>query len=120
MMMNDIVIIPNSKVHFNEIINYTKRDMRFMTVDFQIALKYLANIEQLEKELILSLKSFSEYIEPKSYNLKVVELKMDYLELKFQYQLKLVDMDLQRKIRKKTIREVFNFISSKKEYPAAN
>jgi small-conductance mechanosensitive channel len=117
---DDIVIIPNSKVHFNEIINYTKRDIRFMTVDFQIALKYLANIEQLEKELILSLKSFSEYIEPKSYNLKVVELKMDYLELKFQYQLKLVDMDLQRKIRKKTIREVFNFISSKKEYPAAN
>jgi len=44
----------------------------------------------------------------------VVEMKMDYLEVKFQYTLILVDMDLQRKIRKKTIREVFNFISSKK------
>jgi len=38
---------------------------------------------------------------------------MDYLEVKFQYTLISVDMDLQRKIRKKTIREVFNFISSK-------
>lgn len=111
---DDVVIIPNSKVYYNEIINYTKRDVRLMTVDFQIALKDIDNIEQLEKEIILSLESFSEYIEPKSYNLKVVEMKMDYLEVKFQYTLILVDMDLQRKIRKKTIREVFNFISSKK------
>lgn len=111
---DDVVIIPNSKVYYNEIINYTKRDVRLMTVDFQIAHKYIDNIEQLEKEIILSLESFSEYIEPTSYNLKVVEMKMDHLDLKFQYTLILVDMDLQRKIRKKTIREVFNFISSKK------
>ncbi|GGH01270.1 hypothetical protein GCM10011416_19960 [Polaribacter pacificus] len=114
---DDIVIVPNSKVHNNEIINYTKKDARFMTVDFQIALKYIDNIEQLEKEIISSLESFSQYIEPKTYNLKVVEMKVDYLDLKFQYTLKLVDMDMQRKIRKKTIREVFNFISSKKELP---
>jgi MscS family membrane protein len=50
----------------------------------------------------------------------VVEMKVDYLDLKFQYTLKLVDMDMQRKIRKKMIREVFNFISSKKELPIAN
>tara|TARA_R110002050_G_scaffold45759_3_gene108078 strand:+ start:293 stop:1183 length:891 start_codon:yes stop_codon:yes gene_type:complete len=112
---DDIVIIPNTKVHYNEIINYTKRDARFMTVDFQIALKYIDTLEQLEKEIISSLKSFSQYIEPRTYNLKVVEMKVDYLDLKFQYTLKLVDMDMQRKIRKKTIREVFNFISSKKE-----
>jgi small-conductance mechanosensitive channel len=110
---DDTVIIPNSKVHYNEIINYTKRDARLMTVDFQIALKYISNIEELEKEIILSLEGFSDYIEPQSYNLRVVEMKMDYLEVKFQYTLISVDMDLQRKIRKKTIREVFNFISSK-------
>jgi small-conductance mechanosensitive channel len=110
---DDTVNIPNSKVHYNEIINYTKRDARLMTVDFQIALKYISNIEELEKEIILSLEGFSDYIEPQSYNLRVVEMKMDYLEVKFQYTLISVDMDLQRKIRKKTIREVFNFISSK-------
>ena len=116
---DDVVIIPNTKVHYNEIINYTKRDARLMTIDFQIALKYINNIEQLEKEIIASLVGFSEYIEPKSYNLKVVEMKMDYMELKFQYTLILADMEMQRKIRKKTIREVFNFISSKKEFPSA-
>ena len=41
-------------------------------------------------------------------------MKMEYLELKFQYTLKQIDMDLHRKIRKRTMREIFNFISSKK------
>lgn len=112
---DDIVIIPNSKVHYNEIINYTKRDVRLMSVDFQIALKYIESIADLEKEIILSLQGFSQYIEPKSYNLKVVDMKMDHMDLKFQYKLKQVDMEMQRRIRKQTMREVFNFISSKKE-----
>jgi len=114
----DVVIIPNTKVHYNEIINYTKKDVRLMTVDFQIALKHIDSIEQLEQGIITSLESFSEYIEPKSYNLKVVEMKTDSLDVKFQYKLNLIDMELQRNIRKKTIREVFNFISSKQDHSA--
>lgn len=112
---DDIVIIPNSKVYYNEIINYTKKDPRLMSIDFQIGLKYINSIEQFEKEIISSLESFSEYIEERSYNLKVVEMKMEYLDVKFQYTIKLVDMELQRKIRKKTMREVFNFISKKRD-----
>lgn len=111
----DTVIIPNSKVHYNEIINYTKKDVRLMTVDFQIALKHIRSIEKLEQEIISSLESFSEYIEPDSYNLKVVEMKMNYLDVKFQYKLNVSDMELQTNIRRKTIREVFSFISSKQE-----
>lgn len=114
---DDSVIIPNSRVHFNDIINYTRRDARLMTVDFELSLEYLDSIEQLEKELISSLGGFDGYIEPKSYQLKVIELKKDYLELKFQYTLKQVDRDLQRKIRKKTMREVFSFIASRKGIP---
>lgn len=112
---DDIIIIPNSKVYYNEIINYTKRDDLLMTIDFQISLKYINNIEQLEQEIIAAIVSFNDYIEPQSYSLKVVEMKMDHLDLKFQYKIKKVDIELQKKIRKKTIREVFNFISSKKE-----
>ena len=110
---DDIVVIPNTLVHYNEIINYTKRDVRFMNVDFQIALKFINSIEELEKDLIDSIKSFEEYIEPNSYNLKVVEVKMDYIDLKFQYTLTNNDMEIQRQIRRKTIREVFNFVSSR-------
>jgi small-conductance mechanosensitive channel len=110
---DDIVVIPNTRVHYNEIINYTKRDVRLMNVDFQVALKFINSVEDLEKDLINALKSFEEYIEPSSYNLKVVEVKMDYIDLKFQYTLTNNDREIQRQIRKKTIREVFNFVSSK-------
>jgi small-conductance mechanosensitive channel len=116
---DDIVIIPNIKVHSNEIINYTKRDARLMTIDFQIALKYIDSLDQLEKEIINSLDSFKVHIEEKSYTLKVVEMKMDYLDLKFQYTIKQSDLELVKKIRRKTIREVFNFISMKKVNQAA-
>lgn len=108
---DDLVIMPNFKVYFNEIINYTRRDARIMSIDFQVGLKNVRSIEELEKDLIRTLDSFSEYIMSKSYNLKVVEMKADYLEMKFQYKLKNIDPLLQREIRKKTMREVFNYIS---------
>ena len=108
---DDLVIMPNFKVYFNEIINYTRRDARIMSIDFQVGLKNVISVEELEKDLIRTLDSFSEYIMSKSYNLKVVEMKADYLEMKFQYKLKNIDPLLQREIRKKTMREVFNYIS---------
>lgn len=110
---DDIVIIPNGKVNSSEIINYTKRDIRLMSIDFQIDIKLISSIELLEKEIISALTSYSEYIEQNSYNLKIVEMKKDYLDLKFQYTLKHIDIDLLRQIRKKTVREIFNYVSSK-------
>ena len=110
---DDIVIIPNGKVNSSEIINYTKRDIRLMSIDFQIDIKLISSIELLEKEIISALTSYSEYIEQNSYNLKIVEMKKDYLDLKFQYTLNHIDTDLLRQIRKKTVREIFNYISSK-------
>lgn len=108
---DDLVIIPNFKVYLNEIINYTRRDARIMSIDFQIALKNVVSIEELEKDLIHTLEDFSEFIMSKSYNLKVVDMKADHLEMKFQYKLKNIDPVMQREIRKKTMRVVFNYIS---------
>ena len=113
---DDLVIIPNSKVYANEIINYTKRDIRLMSIDFQIDISLVDDIESLETELINSVSDFGEYLESDAYNIKIVEMKKDYLDLKFQYKLKKLDYDLQRKIRRKTVRQVFNHITSKKTF----
>jgi len=67
----------------------------------------------LEKELISALEAYAEFIEPNSYNLKIVEMRKDYIDLKFQYTLEILDRVLQRNIRKNTVRKVFNYISSK-------
>lgn len=109
------VLIPNTKIYLNEIINYTKRDIRLMSIDFQLNLNAVGHLEQLESDLIASLEDFAEFIEPQSFNLRIVELKKDYIDLKFQYTLKKFDRDLQQQIRKKTVRQVFNSITGRSE-----
>jgi small-conductance mechanosensitive channel len=109
----DVVIIPNSKIYMNEIINYTKRDIRLTSIDFQLDINVVANIQYLENELIKTLEEFQDSIESDSYNLKVIEMKKDYIDFKFQYTIKSLNNEMQRKIRKQTIRSIFNYISDK-------
>lgn len=111
---DDVVIIPNSKIYNCEITNYTKRDIRMMSIDFQLDIKHLEEgVDNLEQELTSSLGDFSEFIESNSYNLKIVEMKKDYLDLKFQYKLKRIDRELQKKIRRQTVRKIFDYVSTR-------
>lgn len=110
---DDVVIMPNSKIYTSEIINYTKRDIRLTSIDFQLSIDVISNIQQFEDELIKVLGEFEDYIESASYNLRVIDMKKDSIDFKFQYTIKSLDTEMQRKIRKQTIRAVFNYISDK-------
>lgn len=110
---DDSVLIPNTKVYNSEIINYTRRDIRLMSIDFELNINSVQTIELLEEELMRSLTDFMEFIEEGSFNLRIVEIKKDLVQLKFQYSLKKFDRDTQRLIRKKTVRQVFNHIAGK-------
>jgi MscS family membrane protein len=103
---DDSVLIPNSKIYNTEITNYTRRDVGLMGVDFELGTTNISTIERLESDLANSLRDLMEFIEPNSFNLRIVEMK-------FQYRLKRFDRELQRQIRKKTVRQVFNYIASK-------
>ncbi|HRO73037.1 MAG TPA: mechanosensitive ion channel protein MscS, partial [Saprospiraceae bacterium] len=98
------------KVYLSEIINYTKREIRKVSIDFELNLDNFTSMEQLEKTLVDSLKDYDSYIEKDSYNVKVVDVKHDYLFLKFQYTLKEINRDIERSIRKLTIRQIVNNI----------
>lgn len=110
---DDSILIPNSKVYNSEIINYTRRDIRLMSIDFELNTTNVGTVEQLEKDLSDSLNDYAEFIEPGSFNLRIVEMKKDYVELKFQYKFKRFDREMQRDIRKKTVRSVFNYVASR-------
>lgn len=110
---DDVLIIPNSKVYSSEVTNYTKRDIRILSIDFQIALSKINSIDELEQELIHSLDSFAEYIHEDSFLLKIVEVKKEHLDFKFQYRLKNLDRDMQRNIRRKTVRQVLSYVTQK-------
>ena len=108
---DDVVLIPHSTIYTNEIINYTRRDIRKASIGFQLAVDRVGNLEAFESELIESLKGFEQYIEPDSYKLSVITIAKDSIDLKFQYRIIKIDYSIQRRIRRKTIREVFNHIS---------
>ena len=117
---DDIVYIPNVKFYNTEVINYTKRELPRMSVDFQLDLQYVNNFEQLESELIQSLAEFHDQIEPESYNLKISNISKDSIDCKFQYTLKRVSRDLQRQIRKFTLKKIITYISHLKHQDHSN
>lgn len=110
---DDLVFIPNNKVFSAEIINYTKKQIQKVNIEFDIELNALESLEVLEKNLILCLREYHGSIVQNSFNLKVSKIQKDYISLKFQYVLHQVNMELEREIRKKTVRYVAGMVTRK-------
>lgn len=108
---DELVFIPNNTVFTSEIINYTKRGTRRVNIEFAINLAALTTIEALEHDLIHAISDFREYIEPDSYNLRITELTKDSVSCKFSYLIKQREREIERDIRKKTVRQVVDFVS---------
>ena len=73
-------------------------------------------MEQLEQQLIEALGPFNELIKPDSYYLRVAEVKKDSVALKFQYILQQPNKDLERQIRRKTIRRLVEIIGEREKF----
>ena len=112
---DDYVILPNSTVFSNEIINYTRREIRKTSIDFEIDIKYMKNVEELETVLIATLSEYHQLIKSDSYRLKIVEIKKDYVSMKFQYILDKPERELERDIRRATVRRVLQIIVESQE-----
>ncbi len=109
---DDVIFIPNTKFYASEVVNYTKREIRKVNIEFEVNINSFTTIEELETDLIRTLGDFKEHIVPNSFHLKIVDLRKDSLDLKFQYVVDRRDRDLEREIRKKTVRQVLNFVKN--------
>lgn len=112
---DDMIYIPNNIVMNSEVVNYTKREIKRTSIDFEIDLKHLKTVEELERSLIEVLSPFQELIKPDSYYLRVAEVKKEYVVMKFQYILKEPNKDLERQIRRRTIRRLVEIISEREK-----
>lgn len=113
---DDLIIISNEKAYFNEIVNYTKGNARKVNLNFILSSDFEGTVDDLEQNLIDEILEFSTEIEKDSYNLKVMDIQKDSISFKFQYELKKQDdRNLEKIIRKKTIRKVVNHIKSNKK-----
>jgi small-conductance mechanosensitive channel len=104
---DDMIYLPNNLVFSREIINYTRRELKKTSIEFEADPFYIRDIEALENELIKALLPFQHEIQTGTYALKTTSVKRDLLLLKFQYILKdPLNKETDKKIRKYLIREI--------------
>jgi len=108
---DDMIFIPNNLLLTSEVVNYTRRVVKRTSIEFDIYLKHLKTVEDLEKKLIEVLSPFQDLIKPESYYLRVAEVCKDHVSMKFQYILKEPNKDLERVIRRRATRRLVEIIS---------
>ena len=113
---DDVIYIPNNVVMTTEIVNFTKREVKRTSIEFEIDLKYLVTVEELEQNLIETLSPFADLIKENSYYLRVAEVNRTSVTMKFQYILKEPNKELERAIRRKTIRRLVEIISGREKF----
>lgn len=111
---DDLVLIPNQIMLTQHVINYTKRAVNRVNIEFEVSYDYLENVGQLEEYLIGIVEPYSEYIEHKSHFLRTAELKKDTALFHFQYTLKMPDKTIERRIRRAVLRNIVKYISNKR------
>lgn len=113
---DDVIYVPNNLALTTDIVNYTKREIKRTSLDFEIDLKYLVTVDELEKKLVETLKPFQDLIQENSYYLRVAEVKPSSVTLKFQYILKEPNKELERTIRRKVVRRLVELISGREKF----
>lgn len=107
---DDIIYIPNTTVFNSEIVNYTRKQVKRVNIEFEVDLKAIKNVEALEADLIETVRDYHEHIQPGSFALKIGDIKKDSVTMKFQYTLNQINRELEQDIRRKTVRRVVNYV----------
>ena len=111
---DDIIFIPNSTVFTSDVINYTKKQIKKTSIEFEVPAGSINAIEELEEQLITSLAEYHHLIEPNSYYLRVIHIRKDFFSLKFQYNLIQFSREMERQIKRKAVRHIVKNIAAAK------
>jgi len=105
---DDIIYIPNNRIFSEEIINYTRRDLKKSSIDFQINPTTIHDIDHLEKTIWNNIQDFHEMILPDTFAVKIVNIGFQAVDLKVHYVLKdplnkSLDHQLKKIIKRKLV-----------------
>jgi small-conductance mechanosensitive channel len=110
---NDRIYIPNDKAYLSEIVNYSRGDLHRVSIPFELDPGSVGTVEELEANLIKALIPYNDEIVQDSFTLRIVEIRKDSIALKFQYTLDRIDPDLEKEIKRRTVRRVLNYITNR-------
>lgn len=110
---DDLLFIPNGKVFSTEIINYTRRELKKTSIDFEVDSLVVSDVYKFEAVLIEALKPFEQDIQPGTYALKTVAVKKDSLQFKFQFILmEPLNKEMDKKVRRFFVRELVKILAN--------
>lgn len=108
---DDIVYIPNNKVFSSEIINYTRRELKKTSIDFEVDPLIVSDIEALEIKLIEMLSPHMHEIQPETCQLRTVSVRKEVIQLKFQFILnEPLNKEVDKRIRRYFIRKLVKLL----------
>ncbi len=111
---DDLIYIPNNTVFSTEIINYTRRELKKSSVDFEIPAGSLMQPEALEASIIEALGPLMDDIQPGTCTLKVQQVRFEYVGFKFQFILKHpLNKETDKKVRRLIIRHIVSLLAAK-------
>ena len=113
---DDLIYIPNNVVFSHDIVNYTRREVKKISIDFEADVLSVKDVKDLEKEIIDHIAPFHDSIKTETFNLKVISVNPEFIKFKFQYiMLNETDKALEKQIKRSTIREIVAILHKRKE-----
>lgn len=109
----ELIILSNDKVFHSDIINHSKSNKRRIGLKFELATSVEYDIENLEKSLIHALEEFDDQIKKGSFSLRVDNILSDKICYSFYYTLEKLEAGLEKTTRRKTLRQLIQFIQSR-------
>jgi small-conductance mechanosensitive channel len=111
---DDIIYIPNNNVFSTEIINYTRRELKRSSVEFELSRNDLREVAELETYIVNGLAPFIELIQPGTCTLKVQQVKHEFVSFKFQFVLKHpLNKENDKTIKRHVVRLVVALVTGK-------
>ncbi|WP_109700150.1 mechanosensitive ion channel family protein [Chitinophaga deserti] len=106
---DDLVLIPNSVIFSTMVLNQSKQNIKKLTIEFELDLKYQSSPDELEQSLKAVLRPFASNITENSFSLKILEIKKDLVHYKVQFLIPRPDKETERKMRRKLINTILSF-----------
>lgn len=109
---NDMVIIPNSVIFSNVIVNQSKQNIKKLSIEFELGLQHGYLPDDLEKHLSATVTGFSDYIMSGGLTVKTLSIGKDMVSFKVQVLLNNHDKLKEREIRRTLNTAVIKLSSS--------
>lgn len=106
---DDLVLIPNSVIFSTMVLNQSKQNIKKLTIEFELDLKYQSSPDELEQSLKSVLRPFASNITENSFSLKILEIKKDLVHYKVQFLIPRPDKETERKMRRQLINMILSF-----------